>query len=125
MVSNIWHRKNAQKSEDPEKQLGFQEQLVEMCQRLIEYVEKTTQNFSILNTKLNQIQAQVDALSSQTSGSNSHNVDSQKMEARFVELSEDVDKLNKMVNGTIKDYLQEIFLFMQEQKEKQHAEIPL
>ena len=122
MIDSIFHKKNPKESDDPNKLSNSQEQISEMRQRLIEYVRKSTQNFSIINDRLNKIQVEVDKLSTEISGINNTDVDnSKRMETKIAEMSEEINKINKTVNVTIKEYLQEIYILIQEQKEKQEA----
>lgn len=95
--------------------LNYREQILELHQRLIEYVQKTNQNYSILNDRLNKIQIKVEKLPSKTSGTKELNVDRfKKMEIKMEEMSEEIIKLDIMLNVTIKDYLNKIYLLVQE-----------
>lgn len=121
MLDNIFKKGAPKESNDPNELLDSRQQILEMRQRLMEYIKKTTQNFSIINDRLNKIQGEADKLPTEKSGvSGSIDVDSfKKMEIKIAEISEEINNLNKTVNITIKEYLQEIYIFIQEQKEKQ------
>jgi len=69
------------------------------------------------------MQSQVDKLSTETPDINGNtDVDSfKKMEIKIAEMSKEIANINKTVNVTIKENLKEIFIFMQEEKEKQKA----
>lgn len=60
---------------------NHREQISESHQRLIEYVQKITQNFSILQDRLDKIQEQVD-----------------KIPTKIAEMSEEIDKLYTIIN---------------------------
>ena len=82
----------------------------------MEHMQKTTENFAMFNSRLDKIQAETGIVGSV-------DVDSFKqMEIKVAEMSEEINKVNNLVNGTIKNYVQEIYLYMQEQKEEQKAE---
>ena len=103
------------------------QQTLETRQRLTEFIQRTTENFAILNDKQNRVQAKMDKLSSAgsepTETTNWADADSfKKLEAKVAEMSEEINQMNNLINGTIKNYIQEIYLFMQDQKEKQIAE---
>jgi chromosome segregation ATPase len=65
---------------------NHREQISESHQRLIEYVQKITQNFSILQDRLDKIQEQVD-----------------KIPTKIAEMSEEIDKLYTIINVHQKD----------------------
>jgi uncharacterized coiled-coil DUF342 family protein len=60
---------------------NHREQISESHQRLIEYVQKITQNFSILQDRLEKIQVEVD-----------------KIPTKIAEMSEEIDKLYTIIN---------------------------
>lgn len=121
MIDKLFQKRNSKESDDPNELLNSREQVLEMRQRLMEYIQKTTQNFAIISDRLNKIQVKVDKPSTEISGvSGSIDVDSfKKMEIKIAEMSEEINNINQTVNVTIKEYLQEIYIFIQEQKEKQ------
>jgi len=125
MADMDYFKKEApKKSNNPNEPLNSNQQISEIRLRLTEFMQETTENFAVLNNRLNKIQAEMDKLSTEPSEiKGSVDVDSfKKMEAKVAEMSEEINQVNNLVNGTIKNYIMEIYLFMQEQKEKQKAE---
>ena len=79
--------------------LNHREQIAELHQRLIEYIQKTTQNFSILQDRLDRIQVNVDKISKQTSITNDqYSSRFKKIEAKMTQISDEIDKLYTIIN---------------------------
>lgn len=75
------------------------EQIVELHQRLIEYIKKTTYNFSILQDRLDQIQVTMDSISTDTSENNDNHITRfKKIETKITEISDEIDKLYTIIN---------------------------
>jgi septation ring formation regulator EzrA len=78
---------------------NHREQIAELHQRLIEYIQKTTQNFSILQDRFDEIQVTVDKISTQTSKTNDqYSSRFKKIETQMTQISDEIDKLYTIIN---------------------------
>lgn len=78
---------------------NHREQIAELHQRLIEYIQKTTQNFSILQDRFDTIQVEVNKISTQTSITNDHYSSRFKnIETKMTQISNEIDKLYTIIN---------------------------
>ena len=104
--------------EAPNKPVNYREQILELHQQLIEYVQNTNQHYSKLTDRLNTIQKKVDKLPTKPSVRTqtiTSDVDRfTNIEAKIAEMSEEINKLDTLLNVTIKDYLNKIYLLVQE-----------
>ena len=78
---------------------NHREQITELHQRLIEYIQKTTQNFSFLQDRLDKIQVEVDEISTRTLKNNDMSINRfKKIDMKMTQISDEIDKLYTIIN---------------------------